>query len=351
MDGLSFELTNACNRRCLHCFRNRHDPPGFLPLSLARETLAQAGPLGFKTLCLTGGEPALYPDLAGLLALVAEQGFTFSLVTNGHRFREAFLPLLTAPPIRERLSVVCFSLDGARAASHDALRGPGSFREVVEAATLCHLADLPLAFKTVITNFNKDELTEVALLGASLGAQDQGFLHPLPAAAALRKEAFPPPEEVGDLLAWIEGTLAKALRHRIFLEGWGPPTPLFTCPNLLQGAHVDYQGNLILCCNLSHLKGEARKPSVFGREWLGDLTTMPLREGLGRHFQVVARLMEARLGETEKLAGLNLIPCYWCQRHFGKLEWLRDFPDSPWSAGVLEEEWCHEGTPPEGIPG
>lgn len=345
MDGLSLELTNVCNRRCLHCFRNREDPPEFLPLGLVREVLAQAKPLGFRTVCLTGGEVALYPDQEALLALVAEQGFTFSLVTNGHRFREAVLPHVTAPSIRERLTVVCFSLDGARPATHDALRGPGSFREVVEAATLCQLAGLPFCFKTVITNFNKAELAEVALLAASLGAQDQGFLHPFPSPRWIREGAIPSPEEVEDIIGWIESTLAKALRHQIFIEGYGPRTTLFACPNISQGVHLDYQGNLVLCCNLSHMVQGDGKASVFGREWLGDLKIISLKEGLIRHVQAVARLMEARLRDMENLAGLTLIPCYWCTRHFGKLAWLRDFPESPWAAGVPEEEWCHEGVP------
>jgi pyruvate-formate lyase-activating enzyme len=343
MDGLSIELTNVCNRRCLHCFRNREDPPGFFPLSLAREVLVQAKSLGFRTVCLSGGEAALYPDLEEFLALVAEQGFTFSLVTNGHRFREAFLPLLTAPAIREHLTVVCFSLDGADPDTHDALRGPGSFREVVEAATLCQLADLPFCLKTVITNFNQDQLTETALLAASLGAQDQGFLHPWPSPRFIREGAMPAPDEVRQIIVWITGTLARALRHKIFIEGCGPRTTLFACPNISQGVHLDYQGNLVLCCNLSHLVRREGEASVFGREWLGDLKTMTLREGLIRHYHAVARLMEARVRDMEKLDDLTLIPCYWCARHFGKLEWLRDFPESPWSLGVLEEEWCYEG--------
>ena len=40
----------------------------------------------------------------------------------------------------------------------------------------------------------------------------------------------------------------------------------------------------------------------------------------------------------EQLGDLTLDPCYWCFNHFGKLEWLRDFPESPWSAGVVEED-------------
>jgi MoaA/NifB/PqqE/SkfB family radical SAM enzyme len=164
VDGLSIELTNVCNRNCLHYFRNKADPPEFLPLPLAREALDQARALGFRTLCLTGGEVALYPPLEEFISLAVDHGFTFSLVTNGHRFRENLLPLLAAPQNRRKLSGVCFSLDGAKAESHDTLRGAGSFREVIEAIALCELKDLPFGLKSVITNFNKEELGDLAIL-------------------------------------------------------------------------------------------------------------------------------------------------------------------------------------------
>jgi pyruvate-formate lyase-activating enzyme len=341
MDGLTLELTNVCNRRCLHCIRNKADPPEFLPLTLVRKVLAQAEDLGFRTVCLTGGEVALYPHLAEVIALVVDCGFSFNLVTNGHRFREKLLPLLSAPKNREKLTEVCLSLDGSRPESHDALRGPGSFREIIEAATLCKLEDLPLSLKSVITNFNKEELTDLALLGAALGARDHGFLHPFPAPRLISEGVIPSPQELAQLVQWINDSLAKALKTTITIEGYGPRTVLFTCANIQHGANLDFQGNLILCCNLSHVVQGEGIPSSFGREWLADLKEVPLREGITRHFHSVAQLMEARLRDMEKLTDLTYNPCFWCFRHFGKLEWLRNFPESPWAEGVLEEAAIH----------
>ena len=189
MDEITIELTNACNLHCLHCIRNKADAPQFLPLALAGKILAEARALGFRTVSLTGGEAALYPHLEEFLALVAEQGFTLKLVSNGHRFRENLLPSLSAPNIREKLEVVCLSLDGAEPQSHDALRGPGSFREVVEAAALCQLKGLHLSFKSVITNFNKDHLMDLALLATTLGARDQSFIYPYPTPRSIMGES------------------------------------------------------------------------------------------------------------------------------------------------------------------
>jgi MoaA/NifB/PqqE/SkfB family radical SAM enzyme len=344
MDGLSIELTNACSRHCLHCFRNKKDPPEFLPLTLAREVLPQARALGFRTICLTGGEVALYPDLEEFLSLLVEHGFSFTLVTNGYRFRENLLPLLSAPKNQKNLTVVCFSLDGASSDTHDALRGPGSFREVMEGAALCQLAELPLCFKSVVTNFNKKELTEIALLGAGFDPLDHGFIHPFPAPRMLETGIIPSPDELRRIMDWIAGNLKMALRPRIIIEGYGARTTLFECPNIQKNTNLDFQGNLLLCCNLSHVTGEDDQASVFGREWLGNLKEMSLREGLIRHYHGVARLMEARLRDMEGLDDLTFIPCYWCLQHFGKLDWLRSYPESPWFNGVIEEKMRHAGT-------
>jgi hypothetical protein len=150
-------------------------------------------------------------------------------------------------------------------------------------------------------------------------------------------------------LSWITGSLAKALRPKIMIEAYGSQTTLFSCPNIQECAHLDYQGNLVLCCNLSHVTRQDGRPSVAGRECLADLKEVPLREGLIRQYHAVAQLMEARLRDMERLNDLTFIPCYWCFLHFGKINWLKDFPESPWAAGVLEEERRYEGVKKERI--
>lgn len=334
MDELVIELTNACNCNCLHCIRNKADPSEFLPLHLIQEVLAQARTLGFRTICVTGGEMALYPHLDEFLALVVDNGFTFKLMSNGHSFRERLLPLLSVPKIQQNLMVLGLSLDGATFETHDALRGPGSFREVVEAAALCKLKDIPVAFKSVITSFNKAELTDLALLGAELGAREHSFIHPFPTPRFIAEGVIPPPGELQGIVNWITDSLAKALRTPITIAGYFPRTPLLKCFHVLRGVNLDYQGNLILCCGLSHVDQGQGKPSILGRERVADLKEVSLHEGIIQHYFAYSQLMEARLQDMGNLDGLRADPCYWCFLHFGKLEWLRGFPESPWASGV-----------------
>lgn len=337
MELIVLEPTNQCNRSCRHCFRNLADPPGSLPLETAAAILSQAEDLGFRIVSLTGGEVALYPHLGELLRLISAQGFHFNLVTNGFQFREKVLPLLLEPGVKERLTSVCFSLDGAQAETHDGLRGAKSFREVIEGLTLCRSHHLPAALKSVITTLNQGELTELALLGARLGATQHAFLYPLPTPRLLKEGLLPAPEKLNDIARWIKNNLAGAIRTRIRVEGYAVDGVFLNCGHLVDALNVDCQGNLIFCCTISHLTMGEGIPTNRGRELVGDLQEMSLKEGIIRQFRQASELMEAKLRDRGNPGGLSETPCHWCLKYFGKTGWLKDFPDSPWTAWLQGE--------------
>jgi MoaA/NifB/PqqE/SkfB family radical SAM enzyme len=337
MKIIGLEPTNRCNRSCRHCFRNKADPVDFLPLETVDAVLSQAGALGFKAVCLTGGEVTLYPHLGELLRLIAAQGFDFTLVTNGYRFPEQVLPLLLEPKVRERLASVSFSLDGVRAETHDGLRGPKSFREVLEGMTLCGNHHLPLSLKTVITTANRGELTELALLGARLGAMEHGFLYPFPTPTFIRDGLMPSPQEMEDTIPWIKDNLMGVTRNKITVDGHSMDGVILNCGHLVDYLNVDYQGNLIFCCTLSHVASGDGIPTCLGGELVADLKAVSLKEAIVRQFRKATEVMEARLNGGGIPGGLSETPCLWCLKYFGKLDWLKDFPDSPWTAWLLGE--------------
>jgi len=333
---LAFEPTNRCNRTCRHCIRNRADPPGFLPLETAESVLSQARPLGFKAVALTGGEVALYPHLGDLLRLIAAQGFAFSLVTNGCRFSEYVLPLLLEPEVKERLQSVCLSLDGAGPETHDALRGSKSFREVIEALNLCRNHGIAASLKSLVTTLNRGELTELAFLGARLGAVEHEFLYPFPTPTLIRDGLLLSPQEMRDTVRWIRDNLVGVLGNKITVEGYSMDGVILNCGYQVNTLNVDYQGNLVFCCTLSHVTMGDGGPTSSGGEVVTDLQEVSLKEGIIRQFRKVSQVMEARLRDGGKPPGVSESPCHWCLKHFGKLEWLRDFSDSPWTAWLMD---------------
>jgi MoaA/NifB/PqqE/SkfB family radical SAM enzyme len=334
---IGLEPTNQCNRACRHCFRNKADAPGFLPLETAAAVLSQSKALGFKMVCLTGGEVALYPNLRELLRLIAGRGFSFTLVTNGCRFPDYVLPLLLEPDVKERLASVSFSLDGSSAETHDGLRGPKSFREVLEAVTLCRNHRLPFSLKTVITNLNRGELTELALLGARLGASEHGFLYPFPSPNFIREGLLPSPLEVRNTFRWIRDNLMGVTRNKITVEGHSMDGVILDCGHLVDYLNVDYRGNLIFCCSLSHMTQGDGVPTFWGGELIADLREVSLKEAIVLQYRKAAEVMESRLNGGGQPEAVSETPCYWCLKHFGKLDWLKDFPDSPWTTWLLDK--------------
>jgi hypothetical protein len=95
---------------------------------------------------------------------------------------------------------------------------------------------------------------------------------------------------------------------------------------------VDYQGNLIFCSALSHITEGDDVPTSNGGELLADLQKIPLAEGIIRQFRKAAEVMEARLNGAGNSLSTAPTPCLWCLNYFGKLAWLKDFPDSPWTS-------------------
>jgi MoaA/NifB/PqqE/SkfB family radical SAM enzyme len=132
---LFWEATLACNLGCRHCGSDCHrsrDTSSELTTAEAIEMFRQVErdfPTGDVFVAVTGGEPLVRPDLFEVMAEVHRLGFHWGMVTNGWRADEAAVENCR----RTGMRTIVISLDGASAASHDWLRGPGSFDRAVAA--------------------------------------------------------------------------------------------------------------------------------------------------------------------------------------------------------------------------
>ena len=307
MKTIGLEPTNRCNRSCQHCFRNKADPPGSLPLGLADEVLTQAAALGFKVVCLTGGEVALYPHLGELLRLIAARDFDFTLVTNGYRFPEYVLPILLEPEVKERLASVFFSLDGARAETHDGLRGPKSFREVIEGATLCRQSPPALVSEKRDHHLEPGRAHRARPPGRQAGRRGARLpLSAFPTPNLIRERTYALPAGVGGYgKRWIQDNLIGVTRNKITVDGHSLDGVILDCGHLVDYLNVDYQGNLIFCCTLSHMTVGDGIPTSFSGELVADLKEVSLKEGIVRQFRKAAEVMEARLNNGGNPKGLS----------------------------------------------
>lgn len=191
--------TLACNLDCGFCdTTDRHRPP-VDELSAARMLgiVDEAAEIGVRRVCiLGGGEPLLAAHTPVVMRAVKARGMEGFLTTNG---------TLCGEPIRRMMveigwDEVHFSVDGADAPTHDALRGrAGAFRRTVTA--ICRLramrGDRPrIALHTVVTRENVDQLGAIVRLAAAVGATRVEFDHLIAYRAEQRAHALLPPDLV-----------------------------------------------------------------------------------------------------------------------------------------------------------
>jgi MoaA/NifB/PqqE/SkfB family radical SAM enzyme len=322
------ELTNRCNLRCRHCYDQRHAGTAELSLDVIDRLLNEGKQCGIQHLSFTGGEATLHSEFVEIIGRVCGAGYDFSLVSNGSSFPEIY-PLFLK--YREWFKGVTFSLDGARQQTHDGLRGKGSFREVMGAASVCVYNDLPFTLNMVVTRQNRNQIQEMADLGRSLGSRGVRFGFLMPTADTARRGLDLSPEECRE----TELEIRKVKKDSPLSIGMGPgyysDSPFFPCgPLELEEFNVDCDGNLTLCCQLSGYSGP--KP---GTDLIGNLRTMNLTEALVRfRGRVDVYLADKRDSIRDgEFDDLDYFPCWYCVKYLGKIEMLKQIPSHPWIRG------------------
>ncbi len=203
MDSIIFEVTQACNHDCLHCYNvwksGRPYPQGQLD---TRDTLRLIDRIIKQTCCqvfsFTGGEPLLRPDILPLVERTARRNVRVNLLTNGS--------LLTDELIRDLLnagvSLFEIPLLSAEREMHNALTRSESFDRVTEAIAGIKLAGGEVVTVFVITLRNHDHLHDMLRMSFALSADAVMVNRFNPGGTGLRhlEELLPTPEQIEMLL-------------------------------------------------------------------------------------------------------------------------------------------------------
>jgi mycofactocin radical SAM maturase len=191
---LSWELTWACNLRCVHCLSDsgRRDPRELSTVECVSlvEELADAGVF---YLTIGGGEPMLRRDFFTILEAAERRHLGVKFSTNGTRLdREAAERIASMSYVAVQVSV-----DGPDALTNDRIRGRGSFAKAMGA--LGRLAEAGVRdrkLSMVVTSGVAQRLEEARALAAATGAQLRlTRLRPSGRAADRFRELAPSPEE------------------------------------------------------------------------------------------------------------------------------------------------------------
>ena len=328
---ISVELANICNLHCSYCFRSDENlypsHAEFFPLELLRRVIDDARAAANVTrISFTGGEPTLHPQFKETLAVIRDAGLTVSFVTNGWHF-ERIWPALQAN--RAAVSHVAFSLDGVTREDHDRWRGNGSFARLVRAFSRCYMSKLPFGIKIVIRRDLVDQLEQIAIFAARMGAESLHFAHVMPTSDAVAElssltldEQRVVEQEIAILARIFKMKIGIDVGYYNIDETRPPCAPLAGV-----SMNIDFRGRLSLCCNLSGFRGAEEESDV-----IADLNVESFASAYEKFVALAATQLQKRKEALAVLRAENSTPdiytgspCLFCLQSFEKIPWHEQF--------------------------
>jgi len=165
--GIALEITKRCNLRCKHCYLDAGSHGADeLDTSNIKDIITMSKDEGGISVALGGGEPLLHPDWRKIVNHALACDLLVSLGTNASLIQEDTAKIMADLPIKIQIS-----LDGATEATHDAIRGKGSFKATMKGLEFLLAngkgADIVLAFTPMKLNIH--EVSDFIRLAHKLG--------------------------------------------------------------------------------------------------------------------------------------------------------------------------------------
>lgn len=268
MEKLTINVTNRCNFKCGHCFREGATAED-LDLALVESAIPDLQRIGIQQVNFTGGEPILHKRFGELVARFTRRGFRFGLVTNGW-LADRYLDLLAAH--KPYVAYVAVSLDSHRREEHDRLRRKGSFERVLKALDAFVEAGYQVNVSHIVSTRTARDLMAFAAFIKSRTVQVN-----LGRVVATRGNAAWQLEDEGlPQLRLAVGLARQQLGPRLHLSAsLGLATNLGFCQNFsgMNSVTLRYDGDVLFCCDsirsnrgavLGNLKTE-RFPDILTR--------------------------------------------------------------------------------------
>jgi SynChlorMet cassette radical SAM/SPASM protein ScmF len=180
LTSLYLYISGSCNLACRHCwiepdFRPDAKNGRFLEFEFLKKAVTEAKPLGLRSVKLTGGEPMLHPRFREIVEWLNGEGMPIIMETNGTLMDDEMARFLKSRPAVNFISV---SLDGARAETHEELRGvPGSYKRAVAGIKALAGAGFKPQMICTLHTGNVAQIDDVLNLAGSLGCGSVKFNH------------------------------------------------------------------------------------------------------------------------------------------------------------------------------
>ena len=184
---VSWNVTNACNMFCDHCYREAGcKAEEELSTSEAKTLLEQIAKAGFKIMIFSGGEPLTRPDILELVSYATSLGLRSVFGTNG-----TLITLEMARKLKEAGAMgMGISLDSMDKKKHNEFRKfEGAWEGAVQGMRNCRAVGLPFQIHTTVMDWNNHELENITDFAVAEGAVAHHFFFLVPTGRAKTIEA------------------------------------------------------------------------------------------------------------------------------------------------------------------
>ena len=127
LSEISIEILQRCPNRCIYC--SSHSNPQathIIPFEIIKNVIDDAKSLGCKTVCLSGGEPFLHPQILDIISYIAKQQLICYVYTSGIYMKDevySSLPNEYIEAIRGMVDKVIFNVEADSSALYDQIMG------------------------------------------------------------------------------------------------------------------------------------------------------------------------------------------------------------------------------------
>lgn len=179
---ISIEIIRKCPNRCIHCSSFSTDTcTEVIPFDLFKKVVTGAKKLGLQTLCFSGGEPFLHPDIVNMIEFVHGLGINSFIYSSGIYMdfsgKRSPIPYEILNKIANKVTKIIYNIETSEEDTYNLIMGTrGCFSYLKESIKRTVNAEILVEGHFVPNKINKDQIPQTLQFCTDLGVSKVSFL-------------------------------------------------------------------------------------------------------------------------------------------------------------------------------
>ena len=252
---ISIEIIRKCPNRCIHCSSfSTENCSEVIPFELFKEVVVGAKKIGLQTVCFSGGEPFLHPDIVNMVEFVHNQGINSYIYSSGIYMDDSNtrgpIPHEIFAQIANKVTKIIYNIEAAEENVYDMIMGThGCFEFLGESVRRAVDVGIIVEGHFVPNRINKNQIEQTLKYCTDLGISKVSFLR-----LVIHGRAYENRDKLllsDDDLLKVEKTLIKIKNENTYNIRIGVPllgeTEEYHCEAANGKLNIRYDGKVFPC--------------------------------------------------------------------------------------------------------